>query len=55
VDGRAGKQDAEACGFSVDADFVDVVFGMAILPYCNVSGLKCAPGFSRGQAAKPAL
>jgi hypothetical protein len=41
-------QDAEACGFSVDANFVDVVFGIAILPYCNVSGLKCAPGGALG-------
>jgi hypothetical protein len=36
MDGRAGKHGAVACGFSVDPDRVDVVLGVAILPYCNV-------------------
>jgi hypothetical protein len=51
VDGRVGKSDADACGFSVVPDFIDVVLGIAILPYCNVPGLKCAPRVSFG--AKP--
>jgi len=44
VEGRVGKLDAAACGFGVAAGLVDTVFGVAILPYCNVPGLKCACG-----------
>jgi hypothetical protein len=44
VEGRVGKPDVEARGFNVGAGLVDTVFGVAILPYCNVPGLKCAPG-----------
>jgi len=53
MDDRAGKPDAAACGLSVDAEGVDVVLGLTILPYCNVPGLKCvAMGFIRRQTAK---
>jgi hypothetical protein len=42
VEGRVGKPDAAARGVGVGAGLVDTVFGVAILPYCNVPGLKCA-------------
>jgi hypothetical protein len=38
VDGQAGKPGADACGFSADTGWFDVVLGVSILPYCSVCG-----------------
>jgi hypothetical protein len=46
VDGRIARPDASARGFGFDAGDVDVVFGMAILPYCKVPGLRLPEGLS---------